>query len=80
MVEALTGRIRQPAVDLQGSYTKRKIFEVICGSPDTDLTGAMLSLRYYRTIVLYLAYPRALFRFQGEPTDGRFQRHQFDPA
>jgi hypothetical protein len=32
---------------LQGSYTKRKTFEAIGGDPDTDMTVAMVSFRYY---------------------------------
>jgi len=31
----------QRQFDLQGSCTKRKIFQIICRSPNTRLTGAM---------------------------------------
>jgi hypothetical protein len=34
-------------VGLQGAYTKRKSLDGIGGRPSTDLTGAMLSFRYY---------------------------------
>lgn len=32
---------------LQGSYTKRQTFNAIGGDPDTDMTVAMVSFRYY---------------------------------
>ncbi|HEY6642677.1 hypothetical protein [Povalibacter sp.] len=41
------GALGNMQVGLQGSYTRRNIFEGIGGDPDTNITMGMLSFRYY---------------------------------
>lgn len=41
------GSLGNAQLGFQGSYTKRKIFEGIGGAPDTDITMAFVSFRFY---------------------------------